>query len=392
MASIKAALPTEVNHELAWQSPLLRPEKRPISVLGFVPYPLGSAPSQRFRIEQWLPHLNAEGINVRLIPFANAVLMDCLRQPGRLLGKGTALLRAFLQSAVRALTARHHDVILIHRAICIAGPPILERLLSLTRCPVIYDFDDAIWMLHTAAANRRFGWLKFPGKTATICRLSDHIVVGNRYLQDWARTHNQAVSLIPSSVDTDRFRPQRNGPRSDRIIVGWTGSSTSQTHLELFAPMLQELCAWRDVEFRVHSDREPILPGVPFVWRPWSAETEVEELNAFDVGIMPMPDDPWARGKCSMKALLYMALGLPTVCSAVGTNCEVIRNGENGLLVRTQEEWLNALIALIDNPNLRSRLGAAGRQTVEDHYSSKRCAARFAEVVREVVAQRRRTR
>src|SRR5439155_8350872 len=131
------------------------------------------------------------------------------------------------------------------------------------------------------------------------------------------------------------------------------------------------------VEFRVHSDRPPELPGVPFVWRPWSPQTEVEELAAFDVGIMPMPDNLWARGKCAMKALLYMAMGTPAVCSAVGANCEVIRHGENGLLARTHVDWSACLGALIDDAKLRATLGAAGRLTVERHYSAARCAADF---------------
>jgi len=366
----------------------VRPTDRAISVCGFVPYALKTTPSQRFRIEQWLPHLNAEGIDVRLFPFADELLMERLPRPGHLIGKATALLKAFVRSGANALSSWRYDVILVHRAICIAGPAILERLLASTCRPVIYDFDDAIWMLHTSAANRRFGWLKCPAKTAAICRLSTHVVVGNRFLHDYAREFNDNVTLIPSSVDTETFRPHERPESGGRVVIGWTGSSTSQTHLELFAPMLRELCARPDVELRVHSDREPILPGVPFVWRPWSASSEARELGAFDIGIMPMPDDPWARGKCAMKALLYMAMGIPAVCSPVGANCEVIRHGENGLLVRSREDWLANLAALIDDARLRARLGSAARRTVEDHYSAKRCAARFADVVRQAVAGR----
>ena len=130
-------------------------------------------------------------------------------------------------------------------------------------------------------------------------------------------------------------------------------------------PVLRDLTARRDVELRVHSDRAPILPGVRFGWRPWSAETELAELSAFDIGIMPMPDDPWARGKCAMKALLYMALGVPAVCSPVGTNCALIRHGDNGLLADTREEWSTALRELIENPPLRRRLGEAGLHVTE---------------------------
>src|SRR5262249_44087868 len=145
-------------------------------------------------------------------------------------------------------------------AMCIAGPAILERLLAATNRPVIYDFDDAIWLLNTSAVNRRFGWLKFPGETAAICRMSAQVVVGNRYLQDYARLHNDRVTVIPSSVDTESFRTQVNGVRKARIVIGWSGSSTSQTYLEMFAPLLRQLSRRPDVELRIPSDRQPELP------------------------------------------------------------------------------------------------------------------------------------
>jgi glycosyltransferase involved in cell wall biosynthesis len=280
-----------------------------------------------------------------------------------------------------------YDAVLIHRTACVAGPALLERCLPLFRRPVIYDFDDAIFMLHTTEANKRFGWLKFPGKTATICRLSAHVIVGNSYLAEYARRYNSRVTIIPSSVDTELYLPAERARAAGRIVIGWMGSSTSQTHLELFAPVLRELAARRDIELRIVSDREPALQGIPFVWRRWSASAEVDELAEFDIGIMPMPDDAWARGKCAMKALLYMSMAIPAVCSAVGTNREVINHGDNGFLVTTTEEWIGHLEALIDDASLRQRIGRAGRQRIESHYSTRHCAERFAQVVRETLAQ-----
>jgi glycosyltransferase involved in cell wall biosynthesis len=360
-----------------------------LSVCGLVPYPLGTTPSQRFRIEQWIPHLRDEGIRVELVPFADRGLFELLHRPGRWTAKalrsGTAVLRRWLLLPA----VRRHDAVLIHRAACIPGPALLERLLGVLGRPVIFDFDDAVYLLHTTGTNRRLGWLKFPGKTAAICRASTAVVVGNATLAEYARRFNPSVTVIPSSVDTTRYQPVSRRREGGPIVVGWTGSSTSQTYLELFPELLRALVERHGVELRVHSDRPPVLPGVPFVWRPWSPETEVEELSRFDIGIMPMPDTPWARGKCAMKALLYMALGIPTVCSAVGTNCEVIRHEENGFLATTTEEWLTHLGALIADPGLRTRLGQAGRRTIEKEYSMVACASRFAQVVRGAVANDR---
>ena len=355
----------------------------PISICALMPYPPNTVPSQRFRLEQWRPHLQEQGISVDLFPFVDSELMSMLHRPGRLVRKATGLSRALCRRAAQLGTARFHDVVYIHRALCILGPAVLERVLPLFGKPVIFDFDDAIFLLHTTRANRLYGWLKFPAKTAAICRLSAHVVVGNTWLGDFARQSNPRVTVIPSSVDTHRYRPVRKDERSRRIVVGWTGSATSQTHLEMFAPVLARLRSRRDFELRVISDRRPEITALPFEWRPWSAETEVEEIAQFDIGIMPMPDDPWAHGKCAFKALLTMSMGLPTVCSAVGMNRDLIQHGRNGLLAATENDWLDQLCMLIDDPVLRRRLGAAARRTVEESYSMEECADRFARVVRQ---------
>ncbi|MEK6303083.1 MAG: glycosyltransferase family 4 protein [Acidobacteriota bacterium] len=363
--------------------------KTPIKVLALVPYPLGQTPSQRYRIEQWQPYLEREGISLDLSPFATEGLMRVLYRPGHLASKAWALAAASTRRSLQLTQLGRYDAVLIHRAACLAGPAVLERAIALSGKPVIFDFDDAIYLLHTTSANEPFGWLKFAGKTASICRASTHVVVGNSYLADYARQYNPHVTIIPSSVDTERYCPRGKQPSKKLVVVGWMGSSTSQTHLEGFAPVMRELFTRPGVELRVISDREPVLPGVPFVWRPWSPASEVEELAQFDIGIMPMPDDLWTRGKCAMKALLYMSMGVPVICSPVGTNREVIVHGGNGLLAATPEEWVASLDTLVANPAERERLGAAGRQTVEERYSKEHCAASFARVVEQTIERKR---
>jgi glycosyltransferase involved in cell wall biosynthesis len=343
-------------------------------------------------LEQWLPHLEQRGISVDFAPFADQDLMDLLYRPGRGLLKSACNASAFFRRLRDISRARKYDAVVIHRAACLAGPAFIERAISILGGRLIFDFDDAIYLLDTTDANRQFGWLKFPGKTATICRISQHVVVGNAYLAGYARRFNTSVTVIPTSVDTDRYYPAKRGSAAGGVVIGWMGSSTSQRHLESFAPMLREITSWPGVELRVVSDREPVLPEIPHVWGPWSAESEIRDLAQFDIGIMPMPDDQWSRGKCSLKALLYMAMGIPAVCSSVGANYEIIRHGENGLLASTYDEWLANMKALVDDPQLRERLGAAGRCTVEQNYSMVQCADRFAEVVRETLAHRGATK
>jgi glycosyltransferase involved in cell wall biosynthesis len=356
-----------------------------LSVCGWVPYPLERVPGQRFRIEQWAPWLEGEGISVDFRPFADAELLRVLHRPGHFGTKVTRTLSAFARRGAETLRVGGYDAVLVYRAACLAGPALLESLAARRR-PMIFDFDDAIHVLHTSGANRWTSRLKFPGKTATLCRISRQVVVGNEYLAAYARRFNRNVTVIPSSVDTDAYRPLPRTARAGRLVIGWMGSSTSQTYLEMFAPVLRTALAGLDVELRIVSDREPALGGLSHTWRPWSAEREAADLAEFDVGIMPMPDDEWSRGKCAMKALQYMGMEVPTLCSAVGANVEVIDHGVNGLLAATPEEWAEHLGALVRDALLRRRLGTAGRQTVEARYSMRRAAGLFAEVVRKAVA------
>lgn len=360
-----------------------------ISVAALVPYAQGTTPSQRFRIEQWIPFLEERGIRVVVLPFASPVLTGLMQRPGHFFRKAPLALAAVARQTHRGAFGNLGDVVLVHRAAAPLGPPVLERLLTLRGRPLVFDFDDAIFLPHETETNRRLAWLKFPGKTGTICRLSTHVVVGNAYLAEYARRFNPRVTVVPSSIDTDRYQPRTVAREVGRVVVGWMGSSTSQTYLEMFASMLRQVAALPGVEIRVVSNRRPDLPGVPVVWRPWSAETEVEDVAGFDVGIMPMPDTEWARGKCALKALQYMAMGVATVASDVGANREVIEHGRNGLLASTDAEWVGSLRTLTESAELRSRLGRAGRETVETRYSMRSSAAAFAEVVRSVVERTR---
>ncbi len=349
-------------------------------VVAFVPYPLGTTPSQRFRLEQWTPLLEAHGVSLIFRPFASPGLVKLLYQRGRSVRKVWNLGQALIAQAHQIPAAGDFDVAVVHRGISLAGPALLEHRLA-RHTPVVYDFDDAIHLLHTSDANRAFGWLKFPGKTSEICGLARSITVGNKYLADFARRFNRDVTVVPSSVDAWVYTPGPERARDGRTVVGWMGSSTSQTYLEPFASLLRRVVQLGLI-FRIVSDRRPTDFDFRFEWRAWSAATEVEDLRGFDIGIMPLPDTEWARGKCAMKILQYMGVGVPSVGSDLGGNREVITDGVNGFLATSEDEWMEKILRLSQDHSLARRLGAAGRETVLARYSAEVCALRFAEVLK----------
>jgi len=250
---------------------------------------------------------------------------------------------------------------------------------------LVFDFDDSIWLANVSEANRRFGWLKSPGKTDAIIRRSDLVFAGNAYLAEHARPLAPRVEVVPTTIDTDEYQPApaRNpGP----VCIGWSGSVTTLAHFQGIVPVLQRVKARMGtaVTFKVLGDGRYREPSLELAGEPWRLETELDDLRRIDIGIMPLPDDAWARGKCGLKGLQYMGLAIPTLMSPVGVNAEIIRDGESGFLPQSDDEWVERLCDLVGDEALRRRLGAAGRQVVEDRYSVRAWRSRYLELLASV--------
>ncbi len=355
-----------------------------LRVLGLVPYPLDVAPSQRYRIEQWTPYLQEHGISMTLLPFAGKELNEALYRGGALLSKALLMMRSLAVRVEHAWSAARYDAVFLHREASLIGPAWLERLAKRRRPQMIYDFDDAIWVPYVSPRNHCFSLLKAPWKTSTICRLASAVTVGNEALASYARRFNANVTIVPSTVSLRRYRPRPNGARSGKPVVGWTGSHSSAQYLSLIATALRRLaerCSYRFLAIGV--DRLE-LPGVEVECRPWTSATEVEDLWDLDVGIMPLSDDRWSRGKCAMKAIQYMGVGIPVVVSPVGANRDVVEDAVTGFHAISEGDWVAALERLLADDELRTRLGRAARRTVEERFSAESQAPRLARLLRSV--------
>jgi glycosyltransferase involved in cell wall biosynthesis len=349
-------------------------------VLALVPYPTGRAPGQRYRIEQWRPFLEKEGFRIDFAPFLPPWAMDVLYQQGNLLTKAQAMLLGYAQRLRHVRDLRRYDLFFVYREAMLLGPSWIERLAA-KRGPVVFDFDDAIFLREVSEANRWVGKLRPSGKTATLCRLAKHVTVGNETLATFARRHNPAVTVIPSTIDTIAYTP-RPRPPNPRPVVGWTGSPTTVKYLEALHPVLLGLRAALDFEMRVVGARLD-LPGINVRCVPWNASTEADDLRPMDVGLMPLSDDEWSRGKGGMKALQYMALSIPPVVSPVGANREIVQDGHNGFHASHPAEWVQKIVLLLQDGQLHARLGAEARRTVERYYSAAVQAPRLATILRE---------
>ena len=354
-----------------------------IRVLALVPYPTGRAPGQRYRIEQWAPLLREEGVRVTFSPFLSPRGMDVLYEPGHVAVKVWEMLRGYVRRLGEALRSTPADVIFLYREAALLGPAWVEHLLALRR-PLVFDFDDAIYLGDTSPANGWSRMLKSRSKVEALCRVARHVTVGNEFLARFARDRATEVTIVPSTIDTDLYQVRARA-RNAVPVIGWTGSATTGAHLMALAPALRRLRARHDFELRVIGVKLDI-EGVTVRCRPWRAESEPDDLSVLDVGLMPLPDDEWARGKCGMKALQYMALGIPPVVSPVGVNETIVRDGINGFLASTQEQWVDRIALLLEDESLRRRLGQDARKTVEEAYSAKGHVPRIARVLARAAA------
>lgn len=356
-------------------------------LLAIVPSVYDTNPGQRYRLEQWEPYLRPFGVEITYAAFEDAELTATLHQSGRFARKAYLIAKAFGRRATAIRSLRDYDVIYVFREAALFGPPIFEHLVSRSGVPTIFDFDDAIFVPYVSPTHGYLSYLKFPAKTKTICRLATHVIAGNRYLADYARQTNPNVSIVPTTIDTERYQVLPRSNISHTPVIGWTGSFSTVQHLDTIAGALKRLA--RKENFRLVVIGTPVykLDGVDVEALPWRSATEVSDLRQIDIGIMPLPDESWTRGKCGCKALQYMALAISTVCSPVGVNSEIIQDGVNGFLAATEDEWVERLTLLLHDKSLRARLGAAGRETVEKKYSAAVQAPRVFEILHSVVAQ-----
>jgi len=364
-----------------------------VRVLALSPIPEEGA-GCRFRIAQFIPYLESVGVEVTLSSLFTTDFFRLVYKPGRYARKAVtfAALSAKRLGSLRGL--RRFDVVFIYREMFPIGPAIVERLIAARgRPPIVFDFDDAIFLPSVSDANRLIGVLKRPQKVAAIIRSSDHVIAGNEYLAAYARRFSGAVTTIPTSVDTDRFvpaapRPVRNAPGGSDPIVGWIGSPTTSGYIRNLAPVLRRVRERQPFTLRVSGAGEPFaIDGVRIEFEPWSLGREVELFNTCDVGVYPLADDEWSKGKCGFKALEFMACGVPVVAAAVGVNREIVEDGQNGFLAATEDEWVDKLARLLADAALRRRFAEAGRRTVEDRYSLRVNAPRLAETIRAVAAR-----
>lgn len=350
-------------------------------VLGLAYY--GSwAASTRVRLIQYQEPLRQFGINLEIRSLLGDWYRGRRHQGSSVRALASPrLLVAVMQRALSGLEARRFDKLILAREFLPFLPARLERAF-LSR-PVIYDLDDAQYLLYRhKGPTPRLPFMAH--KIDGLIQRAEAVVAGSEYLANYTKSLNDATTVIPSVVDTERYRvaPRVN---KDHIVIGWIGSPATEHYLAALAAPLARLARHAKIRLRVVGGRAPLIPGVVTEEVLWSEQDEIALIQSFDVGVMPLTDDPWSRGKCAFKLIQCMACGVPVVASPVGANNEVV-TAECGLLASSESEWLSALATLVHDEPLRRSMGQAGRDRIQRHYSLVTAAPRLAAVLRGTAA------
>lgn len=329
------------------------------------------SPSQRYRFEQYLNFLETNGFQ-----FTWSYLLD-QEDDRKFYSTGNVLSKVFIirkSIAIRRKDVRRFkdfDIIFIQREANFLGNSIYEKKAFESGAKVIFDFDDSIWLSDTSPGNKKYEWIKKPGKFFDNLHYAHCVIAGNEYLAEKAREVNKNVHIIPTTIDTDIHIPMPELRNNDSVVIGWSGSISTIKHFKTLTPVLKRLKEkYRNkISFKIIGQENYDSNELDIGSVQWTEKDEVEQLNTFDIGIMPLQDDEWANGKCGLKGLSYMSCAVPAVMSNVGVNNVIINDCVNGFLAANEEDWFNKLCLLIDSNELRTRLGKEGRKTVISNYS-----------------------
>lgn len=355
--------------------------KKNKKVLFIVNHRKDRSPGQRFRFEQYIPFLEQHGYDCHFSILLNEKDDKTFYSKGNYIGKSIIFLKSLAIRTRDWLRMNNYDIIFVFREALVTGSVFFEKKFSRSRAKMVFDFDDAIWLQTVSESNKKLAFLKNASKTEDIIRLCDLIFAGNDFLAQYAKQYNSNVVIVPTTIDTESYQTQR-GPETGKICIGWSGSFSTIEHFETAVPALKKIKEkfGDKVYFKVIGDGSYYCKELETQGIPWKAATEVKDLSEINIGIMPLPDTEWARGKCGLKGLQYMALAIPTLMSPVGVNTEIIQQGINGYLPAREEEWVAILSELIEDRQLRERIGAAGRKTVEEHYSVDAWKSKYLEL------------
>jgi glycosyltransferase involved in cell wall biosynthesis len=341
-------------------------------MLVICPHPENRVPGQRLKYEQYFNYFRENGIEVTVKPFMTNRFQDIVYKKGHFLQKIGWTLYGYWSRLILLFSIRKYDLSYVFLWVTPFGPPVFEWLVTKLSKRMVYDIDDLVYLAESKSnANKLIAGLKGKNKPIFLMKKADHVITCTPYLDEFVRKYNAHTTDISSTIDTERYHPKKDYAIGNRqVVLGWSGSYSTSRYLYLLEPVFRRLTE-EGISFKLLVMGDPAfkIEGIETEALPWKESYETEVIGRFDIGLYPLPNEKWVYGKSGLKALQYMAMGVPTIATAIGTNFRVMENDVSGFLAADQEEWLVYLRKLIADEQLRQRIGTAGCAVVRDKFS-----------------------
>jgi glycosyltransferase involved in cell wall biosynthesis len=341
-------------------------------VLIICPHPENVAPGQRLKYEQYFEDWRTHGYKLKVSSFMTLRFWNIVYKKGYFFEKVFWTVIGYIKRIGTLFLIPFYDVTYVFLWGTPFGASLYERLIVLLSSKLVYDIDDMVFLGHSSDANKSLQRLKGKRKMIYLMKNADHVITCTPTLDKFVKQYNINTTDISSTVDTEnRYIPINQYKNNHQLIIGWSGSHSTSKYLYLLSDILKRLAHKYDFKLIVMGDKTFTIDGVNIEAYDWSESIEIKTLQKFDIGLYPLPDEEWVYGKSGLKAIQYMALGIPTIATAIGANYRIIENDINGFLITTKdyEEWETIIEKLLINPDLRKRIGEQGRNTIIEKYS-----------------------
>ena len=357
-----------------------------IKVTIFSKYDINSA-STRYRFQQYFPFLRNRGVECRIKPLFSTTDLN------KLYDKKTRSFFYLVYLFTRRLrelfliNSKNTDLVIIYTELIPYFPPLLELLLIFKKIPYVLDYDDAIFHQYD---NHKCKFIRFlfGNKIQFIMKNAHMVITGNQYIKEYAlRAKSKKIEIIPTVVDVKKYTNASYVTKNKKFTIVWIGSPSTLKYINSIATILKEICKDKSVKIRLIGVKNVYIPGVEIETFPWSEKTEIGLISECQIGIMPLANSPWERGKCGLKLIQYMACGLPVIASAVGVNVEIVDNGVNGYCVNSEDEWIEKMRFLRSNLDLLPPMGINGKKKVESCYSLDKYKLFYAESLESLITE-----
>tara|TARA_B100001013_G_scaffold332653_1_gene249045 strand:- start:3494 stop:4591 length:1098 start_codon:yes stop_codon:yes gene_type:complete len=335
------------------------------------PFPHGKAGGQRFKYEQYLDHWKENGYEITISSFTDLRLWQVLYKEGFFLKKMYGGFKGYFTRLKDIFKLPFYDIVYVFMWVTPLGTTLFERIIRALSKTLIYDFDDSIYLQRKVTNSSIVDFFKGSNKSNYLIQKSDHVVVNSPFNKKYCMDLNfrSKCTFIPNCLDSEKFIPSNTPNRSSLVTIGWTGTFSSIPYLNLLRNVFIQLSKRKEFKLKIIGNFEYKLKGVDIEVIRWNQDTELEDLHSFDIGVYPVSKDEWALGKGGLKALQYMAIGIPTVATDYGAVSSFIEDRMEGLLVNNDNEWLTCLEELISNPDERERLGRNARSKLVNNFS-----------------------